>query len=198
MACIAKLGLGRKLPVTEFSAISICEGYSPDGLDFVNLDQINKRVEGQHERAAFPFAFASIEISLNEARQAQEFPFWQARVHGFVVGLEADAAESAIKREYPSEASIPMPLSLSECPNLAAALNSAIKPEFVRNAHPRNGRLKKSQLKEIGLWLSLYEPKVRYVLTGCQFDGNQLKLKPGVRRRLQELTLGETAPRFQA
>jgi hypothetical protein len=198
--CIKKLGLGVQLPIIEFSAVSVRERYCSDSLDLVNLDQVNKRVEAQHERAGFPLAFAAVEILLNEDLRSYDydFPLWQAQVHGVVVGLEIDAVESAIKREYPSKASRSMPLSLGECSNLAAALKSAIQPNFVRNGRPLNGRLKKSQLNEIGLWLSPYEPKVRYVLTGCHFDGNQLKLKRGVRRRLQELTLGETAPRFQA
>jgi hypothetical protein len=189
VTCIQQLGLGPELPIIEFSAVSVRNSYSLDCLDRIDLRKIKKRIRDQHKRAGFPLAFAGVEILLNEMRQRHEYhaPFWQAQVHGVVVGLEIDDVESAVKREYPSEASIPMPLSLSECSNLAAAaLDSAVNPEFVRNDGSRNTRLKKSQLKEVGLWVSLHEPKVRYVLTGCHFDGTQLELKRGVRRHLNE------------
>jgi hypothetical protein len=198
------LGLGPLARITEFGdavSVSSRQYFLQGMLDHIDLGQINRHIHAQHERADFPLAFAGIEIVLNDNRGActnDDPPFWQARVRGIVVGLEADAVESAIKREYPREASSPTPLSLSKCRNLAAALDSAIKPEFVRNASPRNPGLKNAQLNETALWLNLYEPKVRYVLTGCHFDGTRFELHCGVQRRLQELTLGETAPRFQA
>ena len=53
----------------------------------------------------------------------------------------------------------------------------------------RKCRLKKTQLKEVALWLSLYEAPVRYVLNGCRRNGQRFDLKPGVRKRLKELAL---------
>jgi hypothetical protein len=186
VACITELKLKPKLPLIEFSAVSVRATYLRDCLDRIDLSQIRRRIRDQHERAGFPLAFAGIEILLGKSRpsNAYDSPFWQVMVHCVVVGLEIDAVETAVKREYPSEASTPMPLSLSKCSNFAAALNIAIKPEFVRNDGARHSLLTKSQLKEVGLWVSLYEPKVRYVLTSCHFDGNQLELSRGVERRL--------------
>ena len=199
VTCIEELGLGPELPIIKFSAVSIrYRGDLRDNLNRIDLGQIKTRIRDQQKRAGFPLAFAGVEISLNEARQDYDDPFWQAQVYGVVVGLEFEAVKSAIKREYPSEASIPMPLWVRKCSDLAVALNDAIKPEIVRRAscmddagrrYIHNCRLKKSQLKEVGLWLSLYEAPVRYVLTGCQRNGERFVLKPGVRKRLKELAL---------
>jgi hypothetical protein len=199
VTCIEELGLGPELPIFEFSAVSVSyRGDLRDSLGRVDLRQINKRIRDQHKRAGFPLAFAGVEISLNEDRQDYDDPFWQAQVCGVVVGLEFEDVKSAIKREYPSEPSIPMPLWVRKCSDLAVALNDAVKPEFVRTAsymddagrrYIHNCRLRKTQLKEVGLWLSLYEAPVRYVLTGCQRSGERFVLKPGVRKRLKELAL---------
>jgi hypothetical protein len=201
VSCLEELGLGPALPIIEFSAISVTDSqYLRDSLDLIDLRQINKRIRDQHERAGFPLAFAGVEISLSEDRQALNHPFWQAQVYGVVVGLEIEAVESAIKREYPSEASIPMPLWVRKCSNLAVALSDAIKPELVRRAScmddagrgdTRKFRLKKTQLKEVGLWLSLYEAPVRYVLTGSRRYSDRIKLNPGVRKHLEKLALAQ-------
>jgi hypothetical protein len=189
VAGIDELEMGPPLPIIEFSAVSVRNRYPRDCLNIIDLCKIQKLIRDQNKRAAFPLAIAGIEIALNKDGPAGDHPFWQAQAYGVVVGLEADAVESAIKREYPHAASMPKPFSLSESSNLAAALNFAIKPEPVRSDGLRNTRLKKTQLKEVVLWLSLYEPPVRYVLTGCHFNGNRLELKRGIRKRLKELAL---------
>jgi hypothetical protein len=154
---IEELGMGPELPFIEFSGVSVSyRGDLRDSLDRIDLRQINKRIRDQHKRAGFPLAFTGVEISLNEDRQDYDDPFWQAQVYGVVVGLGIEAVESAIKREYPSEASISMPLQVRKCLNSAVALNDAIKPEFVRRAscmddagrrYIHNCRLKKTQIK---------------------------------------------------
>jgi hypothetical protein len=191
VACIAELRLGPELRIVAFDAVSVSSRrYHMQGmLDRIDLAEIKRHIQAQHERADFPLAFARIEIALNENRNANEqddLPFWQAQVHGIVIGLDVAAVESAIQREYPRAASMPMPLSLRQCSNLPAALDFAFKPEFVRNAGPRKPRLRKAQLSEVALWLSLDEAAVRYVVTGCQFDGNRLQLDHGVRERLKK------------
>jgi len=124
--CIEELGLGPQLPIIEFSAVSVSVRQDlRDRLDCIDLHQINNRIRDQHKRAGFPLAFAGVEISLNEDRQDYDHPFWQAQVYGVIVGLEIEAVESAVKREYPSEAASPMPLHVRKCLNLAVALNDA-------------------------------------------------------------------------
>jgi hypothetical protein len=198
VTCIEELGLGPQLPIIEFSAISVT--YSQDlrdSLDLIDLSQINKRIRDQHKRARFPLAFADVEISLNEDRQAYDDPFWQAQVYGVVVGLEIEALKSAIKHLYPHAESISRPLRVRECSNLPKALSYAIKPGFViRVSHidRRTGRnnteyydLKAPQVREMAMSLGRYKLPVRYALTGCRKYSDRIELNPGVRKCLKEL-----------
>jgi hypothetical protein len=177
-----------KLPITAFPAASIRDQYPVGQLQKLDLAQINKRIQRQHQRAHFPVVFAGVDISFNEASPPKSPPYWQRQVYGIVVGLGVDAVKAALKRLYPAAPSIPRPLRVRECSDLPAALSYLIKPQFVRRIgyiddtgrqNTRKCGLKAAEARELALCLGRYQLPLRHALTGCRRYRDRIDLNPG-------------------
>jgi hypothetical protein len=71
VASIDELGLQPELPITKFSGVAVIsrQHYARGMLGDIDLCQINRYIQAQHERAGFPLAFAAVEILLNDGRR---------------------------------------------------------------------------------------------------------------------------------
>jgi hypothetical protein len=186
VACVDQLGLLPELPITEFGPIAVTtrQHYEHGTVGQIDLGEIRRYIRAQHEQAGFPLAFAGIKLLFNDGRQGNgdPGPSWYVQINGVVVGWTADSVETTVRRLYPSDTLLAIPSTFRERSNLAEALDFAVKPEFAQ----RPG-LKKAQLNEVASWLSLYKPRLRYVLTGCHFNGCRLELSSGAQSRIKEL-----------